>query len=516
MMISGMSRRAPRTILAFLLAAMPGSIPAAGPDPAGGGVRFPPPIESYADGQVKGVLEVLLGRIRKEPLNLAVTLIFFCAVLHTFFTHAFRRWAHVIEERHRERRRSPAAGGDGAPEARQEASSAAIGVLHFLGEVEVVFGIWVIPLLILLAVTVGKGAAIEYLEHGVGYHEATFVVVIMTIASTRPVLRLAERILGLAASLGGRRPAAWWLSILTFGPLLGSFITEPAAMTICASLLSRRFYALRPRPVFAYATLGLLFVDISVGGVLTHFAAPPVLMVAAPWSWDSPFMIAHFGWVAAIGIALSNNLYLIAFRKDFRRLDDPTAPSGEPAMEREAPIPFWITAVHLATMGWSVWNAHQPALLIGGFLLFLGFYEITRAHQSELRLRPAVLVGFFLAGLIIHGGLQGWWIAPVLGRLGELPLMLGAMGLTAVNDNAAITYLAALVPGMTAGMKYSVMAGAVTGGGLTVIANAPNPAGQSILARHFPDGISPLGLLLGALAPTLILAALFILLGNPG
>mgnify|MGYP001553391233 FL=1 len=121
-------------------------------------------------------------------------------------------------------------------------------------------------------------------------------------------------------------------------------------------------------------------------------------------------------------------------------------------------------------------------------------------------------MGFFLAGLVIHGGLQGWWIQPVLGSLGEVALFAGATILTAFNDNALITYLATLVPGFTEQLKFAVVSGAVTGGGLTVIANAPNPAGQSILQRYFPNGISPLGLLLGALLPTLIVAASFMIL----
>jgi predicted cation transporter len=137
---------------------------------------------------------------------------------------------------------------------------------------------------------------------------------------------------------------------------------------------------------------------------------------------------------------------------------------------------------------------------------------VTEDYQSEFSLRSPVLVGFFLAGLVIHGGLQQWWIAPVLGSLSELPLMFGAITLTAFNDNAAITYLATLVPTMTEGMKHAVVAGAVAGGGLTVIANAPNPAGQSILSKHFAEGISPGGLLLGALVPTAIMTLCFILL----
>ena len=113
---------------------------------------------------------------------------------------------------------------------------------------------------------------------------------------------------------------------------------------------------------------------------------------------------------------------------------------------------------------------------------------------------------------MIHGGLQGWWIEPVLKSLGPTALFWGATVLTAFNDNAAITYLATLVPGFSDAAKYAVVAGAVTGGGLTVIANAPNPAGLSILQRYFPEGFSPLGLLLGALPPTLVMAACFLLL----
>ncbi|MCR6657302.1 MAG: putative Na+/H+ antiporter [Opitutus sp.] len=177
-----------------------------------------------------------------------------------------------------------------------------------------------------------------------------------------------------------------------------------------------------------------------------------------------------------------------------------------------AAIPGWVTAVHLVALGWTVFTAHYTVLFMGGFLVFLAFSQATRHHQDPINLRTPVLVGFFLAGLVIHGTLQQWWIAPVLGSLSELPLMLGAIGLTAFNDNAAITYLASLVPNFSDELKYAVMAGAVAGGGLTVIANAPNPAGQSILSSCFGGGISPLKLLLGALVPTVIMTLCFLLL----
>jgi hypothetical protein len=323
------------------------------------------------------------------------------------------------------------------------------------------------------------------------------------------VVELAEALLRRVALLGGGTPAAWWLAILTIGPLLGSLITEPAAMTICALLLARHIYARQPSRRLAYATLGLLFVNISVGGTLTHFAAPPVLMVARPWGWDLTFMLSHFGWRAALGILLANAAYFALCRGELARLP---APVGEQARVARAAVPAWVTAVHLAFIVWTVANSHDRVLFLAGFLFFLGFAKATAPHQNTIELGPPLLVGFFLAGLVIHGGLQGWWIAPLLASLKEVPLFLGAIALTAVNDNALITYLATLVPNLSDGLKYAVVAGAVTGGGLTVIANAPNPAGQAILGSYFEEGISPLGLLAGALLPTAVVGACLMML----
>ncbi len=474
------------------------------------GLSFPLSLESYKDTGMTDLLAILTHRIEVEPLNLWASLLFLGAVVHTFFTAWFHRLASSLERRHRGELR---ARGEETPDITVVACGTA-RLCHFLGEVEAVFGIWVIPLLLMLTAAIGLKPALEYVEKGVTYDEVLFVVVIMAISSTRPILQLAEQCLAVFARMGGNRTQAWWFSILTVGPLLGSLITEPAAMTISALLLGRRFYALKPSPRFAYATLGLLFVNISVGGTLTNFAAPPVLMVTAPWGWDTVYMMTHFGWIAVVGIVLSNALYFLLFRKEFTTLQ-PAVVADTPK-ELLRPIPVWVTAIHLFFMASAVYNVHRPALLVGSFLFFLAFFEVTEDYQDTFQLRSPILVGFFLAGLVIHGGLQQWWIAPVLGGLNELPLMFGALGLTAVNDNAAITFLATLVPNMTESMKHAVMSGAVIGGGLTVIANAPNPAGQSILGDYFQDGISPLGLLLGALAPTALMCVCFILLPQAG
>jgi Na+/H+ antiporter NhaD/arsenite permease-like protein len=473
------------------------------PSPAG---DFPRPLRTYTDPTSESVVEVIRARAAAEPFNAVATLVFALAVLHTFATTKIRHWAHVVEERHCERLKIKR--GDLDNDGEPDEVSFWGQTLHFLGEVEAVFGIWALVLAGAIIWFKGLDTAVHYLADTVNFTEPMFVVVIMALASTRPVMRLAEQSLRIVASLGKGRPVAWWLSILTVAPLLGSFITEPAAMTIAALLLGRQFYELKPSPKLMYATLGLLFVNISIGGTLTHFAAPPVLMVAAAWGWDMAYMFTHFGWHAVTGIVLSNVIYLVVFRKELLTLQ-PADRSGERA---EEPVPVWVTGVHLVFLGFTVWAAHHPVLFIGGFLFFLAFAQATAHHQSKLELRSPLLVGFFLAGLVVHGGLQAWWIQPVLGGLGKLPLFFGATVLTAFNDNALITYLATLVPGFSEELKYAVVAGAVTGGGLTVIANAPNPAGQSILQRHFPGGVSPLGLLLGALVPTLVVVFSFMVL----
>ncbi|HET7538008.1 MAG TPA: putative Na+/H+ antiporter, partial [Candidatus Didemnitutus sp.] len=378
---------------------------------------------------------------------------------------------------------------------------------HFLGEVEAVFGLWALVLGVAIVWHKGLDTAVHYFNETVTYNEAVFVVVIMALASTRPVLLLAENCMRVVAGFGGGRPWAWWLAILTIAPILGSFITEPAAMTIAALLLSRQFFELNPGTRLKYATIGLLFVNVSIGGTLTHFAAPPVLMVAAPWGWDIAYMFTHFGWHALSGIALSNTAYFLMFRRELMALQPRPEAEGS-----EAPVPVWVTAAHLLFLAFTVWAAHFPVLFIGSFLFFLAFVQATAHHQRPVELKSPILVGFFLAGLVVHGGLQGWWIQPVLGRLGEIPLFVGATLLTAFNDNALVTYLATLVPNFGEELKFAVVSGAVAGGGLTVIANAPNPAGQSILQKYFPDGVRPAGLFLGAAIPTAIVAFSFMVL----
>jgi hypothetical protein len=462
---------------------------------------LPTPLSAYPPASPDGLLATLAQRAGQDPFNVIATVIFLLAILHTFAVARFSALAHRVQHDHDEKL---------AQAGRPPRPSILAELLHFLGEVEVVFGLWAIVLGFAILAWHGFPTVIEYFNHAVVYTEPIFVVVIMALASTTPVVGLAEAALRRVAGLGRATPAAWWLTILTIGPILGSLITEPAAMTICALLLGRQIYELRPGTRLKYATIGLLFVNISIGGTLTHFAAPPVLMVARPWNWDTAFMAVHFGWRAVVAIAVSNALYFAVFRKELGRLAAAPRPVGEEGDAAAAgPVPAWITVVNCLFMAWTVATSHYPALVIGGFLIFLGFAKATALFQGKGDLRAPLLVGFFLGGLVIHGGLQGWWIQPFLGSLTEAPLFFGSALLTAFNDNALITYLATLVPNLSDALKIAVVQGAVAGGGLTVIANAPNPAGQSLLSRYFDGAVYPIGLLLGALLPTIVTFIVF-------
>lgn len=502
--------------------------------------QFPKPLGAYEEqnneeGEMN-LWETLKYRaMQQNGFNLVATIIFLCAIIHTFLAGYFLEMAHKHEHRQIEKNKREGRTAEAKPQddAKDDVSFRA-HLFHFLGEVEAVFGIWVIALVGAIfyffgiqesgftgeGIAAGYDQAVRYIGHDVNFTEPLFVVIIMAISATRPVVRFAESIVGKVAKLMGGGAAAWWLSVLTITPLLGSFITEPAAMTISAMLLTKWFYDKNPPAIFAYATLGLLFVNISVGGTLTHFAAPPVLMIAKPWGFDMGYMFLNFGWKAIVGIFIANTLYFFAFRKHFAGLKTAETDASVSLRwdEREDSIPKMVTITHLAFLAWTVLTAHHPVLFIGGFMFFLGFTQATGHHQNDVSMKSPLLVGFFLAGLVIHGGCQGWWIEPLLTAFqdSEVVLMIGATVLTAFNDNAAITYLASQAPGLTIGAKYAVLAGAVTGGGLTVIANAPNPAGQSVLGKYFKGGVAPLKLAMAAVIPTIIMGACFILFKTEG
>lgn len=415
--------------------------------------------------------------MQASSLDIAATVCFALAVLHTFSVKQFQKLAHHYEE-----------------------GTVGENLFHLLGEVEVVFGLWAAVLFAVITFSESAHEALLFVD-AQNFTEPLFVFAIMATAGSRPILWLTRRLLtAVPGALPAFREQGLYVAALVLGPLLGSFITEPAAITVTALALRDRFFSAHASARLKYITIAVLFVNVSIGGTLTHFAAPPVLMVAGKWNWDMAFMFTHFGWKAALACLINALGAAFVLRKEL------TGTTEGPQDPR--PMPWLVVAIHVAFLAFMVWSSHHPAVFLGAFLFFLGFTMITKEYQDELRLRDSLLVAFFLGGLVVLGSRQAWWLSTVLNSLGELPLFLGATALTGITDNAALTFLGSQVPGLTDGMKHALVAGAVAGGGMTIIANAPNPAGFAILRDRFgADGMSPGGLALAAFLPTLVAMA---------
>lgn len=425
------------------------------------------------------------------------TLIFVLAIIHTFLTPTFFRLAERLKKRKD-----------------QEIDGVRWKKLHFfseifylLSEVEIVLGIWLIPLIFLFILMNGYDAAVNYLN-SITYTYSLYIVVIVVVVGSRPIIAYAEKLLDICAHLAKDTPAAWWWTLLTIGPLLGAIVKEPAAMAISAILLSKKFYHYNPSRLFQYATLGLLFANVSVGGMLTSFSSRALFIVADVWGWDWLYMLTRFGWKAVIGILLANTLYYFVFRKEFVTRFPAKLPKLKKEEHDETP-PLWITLIHLFFLALIVIFGENAPLFIGAFILFLGFWKATSFYQAPLHLRSAIFVGFFFASLLIHGKLQGWWFVPLMHSFGDFGTMMGSFVLSGFIDNAVVSYLSLEVPGLDEMKHYLIVVGAMSAGALTIIANAPNPVGHAILRGVFQSRISLVGLLLGALAPSLIFLAVF-------
>ena len=307
-------------------------------------------------------------------------------------------------------------------------------------------GLWALILVVAIFINNGAHAATQYIDSR-NFTEPMFVFAITVVAGTRPILQPAMavasfigRVIPLPGSIG------FYFTVLALVPLLGSFITEPAAMTLAALILAQSIFARAISPRLKYATLGVLFVNVSIGGTLTPFAAPPILMVAGKWNWDIAFMLSTIGWKAAVAVVVNALGAAFLFRHELGRLSLSTGESANLS------VPLVLVVIHVAFLAGIVVFAHHPAMFMGLFLFFLGVAHAYERDHDRLLLRE----------------------------------------------------------GLSDEFKYSLVTGAVTGGRLTIIANAPNPAGIAILHGHFADEtVHPLGLLLGALRPTLIAVLAF-------
>ncbi len=430
-----------------------------------------------------------------SSVQVVATILFVFAILHTFLVRYFHSFSkRFIRGSIRERS------------------------LRYLSEVEVVFGFWAAILMFFYSYLSGFnvhdkndhtiGGVVYYLEHQ-NFTEPLFVFVIMCMVGTRPITYLAQNLILLIAKLIPLpKKMAVYMTVMIFGPLFGSLITEPGAMAVTALILVRFFYEKHKSEKFMYTTLGLLFVNVSIGGTLTNFSAPPIIMVAEKWGWDISYMLAHFGYKSALAIFVSTMAAAYILRKELSGKIEITKPPKD-----KSDPPLWLSIVHVVFIALLVSISHHAVVIMALFLLFVGFSGVTVKYQSPIPYKESLLVAFFLAGLVTLGSLQDWWLKPLLGSLDSMSLYFGAAGLTAFTDNAALAYLGSLV-NLSDAAKYNLLAGALTGGGLTIIANAPNPAGYSILKPYFKEGIKPWSLFKAAIIPTAIAMFAFQFLPN--
>lgn len=403
-----------------------------------------------------------------QSLALAV---FIIAIIHTFSVKLFKSLAQKFPRYH--------------------------NIFEMLGEVEIVFGFWAIVLVLIIFFVLGKTETVNYLNNQ-SYVEPLFVFAIMVIAASKPILDFSLTcVKQISRLLPLNNSVSLFLITMSFVPLLGSFITEPAAMTLSALILRDHFYSKKISNKFKYAIIGTLFVNVSIGGAMTPFAAPPILMVAAKWNWDLNFMINTFAWRTLLAVVINSTILTFLFKNELIKL-------GESRI-KTIKIPTFILILHLFLLLGIIIFVHDLIIFLGIFLIFLAVANAFDQYQDKLIINQAFLVSLFLAGLVVLGGQQKWWLQIVLAKLTPDQIYYVATALTAVTDNAALTYLASLVDGLSDQFKYAIAAGAITGGGLTVIANAPNPAGYSILNKKFSGNvISPLYLFLSALGPTIV------------
>jgi len=404
-------------------------------------------------------------------VNIVASSIFLITILHTFSIKFFINLAHQYPK-HK-------------------------NFFHMLGEVEFIFGFWAVSLVIILFFISGSKYTIDYLN-GQRFTEPLFVFVIMVIAASKPILDFSLSIVKRFSKLIPVNPAVGFYFItMSFIPLLGSLITEPAAMTLAALILRDHFYNKNLSNKLKYATIGTLFVNISIGGVLTPFAAPPILMVASKWNWDLSFVFFTFGWRATLAVFVNSLILTLLFRKELSNI--------KKLKFENKTMPLIVLIIHLLLLLGVIIFVHEAIIFLGIFLIFLGFASIYQKYQNPLIIKESFMVALFLVGLVILGGQQKWWLQTLLTQLSVNQIYYGATALTAITDNAALTYLGSLVEGLSDEFKYALAAGAVTGGGLTVIANAPNPSGYSILSKKFDNKIiSPLYLFISASLPTIV------------
>ncbi len=376
-------------------------------------------------------------------------------------------------------------------------------ISHYLSETELAFPFWgiiflaTVPLFSVLGWIDGSDSRNQFMELAghLDFSEPALLFVILLVTNTPLVMRFASRAIDGVADLvmqmaSASRGEASYITSMIVGPLMGSLITEPAAMTVTALFLRDRFFNRRVSRRFKFMSFANLLVNVSIGGALTNFAAPPILMVRDAWGWSSNFVFFHFGLNAALAIVVNTGLCWFFLRGELR------AVQGFPKESLNDANGLILKKDSASTTRTSQAAEQRAVRSLGSRLFYL---------VNQFEFRSSLYVALFLAGVVVLGHQQAWWLRELVEGKSPFSLFLGSTVLTSVTDNAALTYLSTQIESLTPLMRHAVVAGSIAGGGISVVANAPNPIGFSILREQLGDaGFGFSDLLRYALLPTAI------------
>lgn len=443
--------------------------------------------------QQASITSELLLDVSTTPFDLFSALFFFLAIVHALSTRYLAELADKLE-----RKKSTKIDLGVFPR------SFRIELVRFLSETEVVFGLWVIPQLIAMTYFYNWNHVLEFLD-GLHFVEPLYVATVLIVILSRPIEEIIEQTFGALSRIDKGSCRIWWWLALTLGPLLGSVLKETSAMLISCAILADRFFTAKPSTRFKYVTFALLLVNVSLGGALTNFGSSSILMVRDTWGWTSSFVFNSFGIPVLLSIFTLNFIVYLFFRKELQKLELPIS-----EYESGTPCQLWVKLAYVAILAWIIFHGNYPVVFIGTLVLFVGLHQAIFGKKEELKLRPGIMIGFFLAGLIIHGTLQEWWVSPLFRHCSEQGLFPLSVVLSAFNQNALVTYMALHVQAFNDLDKYYIVAGSLLGGGLTLFGNSPNFAAFSILRPFFPRGISLFKVFAIALCFVLIVSGFFL------
>lgn len=351
---------------------------------------------------------------------------------------------------------------------------------RLIGRIELVFILWSIPLFFLFIYTEGYRITMAYFNTR-NYTFALFIMIMWILLGSKPISYLAEHTFAKIASIGRQSPKSWWLTVMFVAPLSTSFLKETGAIIIATTLLAKYFYDLSPSSKFAYATMGLLFSNISVGGLLTASSSRSLSMVYPVLRWSHSEVIINFGWKALLAICISTLTYYYIFRKEFKNFPNKVAY----IVKSNRKIPVWMICSHILFLYTLIHFRSIPILMGGVLILFLFFHRLTIFYQRKIDLLKIGFLGLFFLGMSFLGGLQEWWILSLIKKMSDFGYMLTSYMLSIFLDNVLVNLMMHDVPMVTDCYLYLIISGCVAAGGLTLISNTPNIVGYSALRPFF-------------------------------